>query len=73
MFPDFRQTKISPPTLMIWGTNDGALELKMAHMSGRYIEDFTLKQIEGASHWVQQEEPERVNGYMREFLSARSE
>ena len=62
------KSKVQMPTLMIWGTNDGALEKKMADLSGNYVEDFTLHYIEGASHWVQQEEPQQVNAYMREFL-----
>ena len=56
------------PCLMVWGTSDAALEKEMANMSGDYVEDYTLHFIEGASHWVQQEEPEAVNNYMREFL-----
>ncbi len=66
--PVVPKSKVKMPTLMIWGTNDGALEKKMADLSGNYVEDFTLHYIEGASHWVQQEEPQQVNAYMREFL-----
>ena len=56
------------PVLVVWGTNDLALDKKMAEMSAKYVNDYTLRFIEGASHWVQQEEPTLVNKYIREFL-----
>lgn len=62
-------TKISAPTLIIWGTNDGALDKKLAELSGRFVENVTVEYIEGASHWVQQEEPHQFNSLMRQFLS----
>jgi len=61
--------KIIVPTLIIWGTNDGCLEKCLAEISRQQVERCEVKYIEGASHWVQQEEPELVNQHMREFLS----
>lgn len=60
--------KITTPSLLIWGTNDGALEKEMAELSRKYVEDLTVRYIEGASHWVQQDEPEQFNALMRQFL-----
>jgi pimeloyl-ACP methyl ester carboxylesterase len=60
--------KIPVPTLIIWGTQDGALDIKLAELSSHRVEDCTVEYIEGASHWVQQEEPERVNTLIRQFL-----
>ena len=57
---------------MVWGTKDGALDAKMAELSAGYVEDYTLKYVEGASHWVQQDDPARVNSLIREFLVANS-
>ena len=57
------------PIVLVWGTRDGALHQEMARMSGEYVENFTLHFIEGASHWVQQDEPEMVNKYLAEFLN----
>jgi pimeloyl-ACP methyl ester carboxylesterase len=54
---------------VIWGTNDGALDKKLAELSGRFVEQYSVHYIEGASHWVQQEEPEQFNLLMRQFLS----
>lgn len=65
--PDFRR-KLPMPVLMIWGTGDLALGVELSVMSKNYCSDYTLKQIEGGSHWIQQEEPEFVNKYIREFL-----
>ena len=63
------KTKIIVPTLIIWGTNDGALEKKIAELSSSYCENCSIQYIEGASHWLQQEEPEKVNSSIRDFIS----
>merc|ERR1712150_182541 len=60
--------KVQVPTLIIWGTEDGALEKEMALMSAEYCEDCEVKYIEGCSHWVQQEEPGQTNAFIREWL-----
>ena len=40
-----------------------------AEMSTKYVDnECQIKYIDNASHWVQQEEPELVNQYIREFL-----
>ena len=64
------RSRIPVPVLLIWGTGDQALEKVMAEMTRKYCENLTVRYIEGASHWVQQEEPEAVNQMMREFLAA---
>ncbi len=56
------------PLLLLWGTKDGALSTGMAELSRKYVKDFTLNLVDGASHWVQQDAPELVNKYMTEFL-----
>ncbi|MGB3492950.1 MAG: alpha/beta hydrolase [Elainellaceae cyanobacterium] len=60
---------LSIPTLMIWGEDDTALGLELTHGTDRYVEDLTLQYIPNCSHWVQQEQPDQVNQYMRDFLS----
>jgi len=59
------------PTLLIWGTLDTFLEKKAAEMSSQYAEDFTIKFIESAGHFVQQDDPQQVNLLMRQFLSVK--
>ena len=56
------------PTLLIWGTNDGALDNKLVDDHDKFVKNFTLEKVEGASHWVQQDEPEKVNQLMKDFL-----
>lgn len=56
------------PTLMIWGENDTALGKELTYGTEEYVSDFQIKYIPNCSHWVQQERPELVNQYMREFL-----
>lgn len=57
------------PTLMIWGENDLALGTELTYGTEEYVEDLTIRYIPNCSHWVQQEQPELVNQYIREFLS----
>jgi len=59
------------PTLLIVGTGDLVLEKKAAEMSSQYVEDFTIKFIESAGHFVQQDDPQQVNLLMRQFLSVK--
>jgi epoxide hydrolase 4 len=56
------------PTLMIWGENDTALGKELTYGTEAYVKNFQLKYIPRCSHWVQQEQPDLVNQYMREFL-----
>jgi epoxide hydrolase 4 len=56
------------PTLMIWGENDSALGKELTYGTEAYVKDFQIKYIPNCSHWVQQEQPQLVNQYMRDFL-----
>ncbi len=57
------------PTLLIWGENDSFLSKELTEGTAAYVRDLTLKFIPNCSHWVQQERPELVNQYLREFFS----
>ena len=57
------------PTLMIWGENDTAFGKELTYGTEAYVRDLQIKYIPDCSHWVQQEQPHRVNQYMREFLA----
>jgi len=61
---------VKPPTLIIWGSEDVALETALAQASLQFCQQGQLKVIEGASHWVQQDRPELCNQYIRDFLRA---
>ena len=60
------------PTLMIWGENDTALGKELTYGTEAYVRNFQIKYIPNCSHWVQQEQPQLVNQYMREFLASLS-
>lgn len=58
------------PTLMIWGENDTALGKELTYGTEAYVRNLQIKYIPNCSHWVQQEQPQLVNQYMREFLAS---
>ncbi|TAF08868.1 MAG: alpha/beta hydrolase [Nostocales cyanobacterium] len=57
------------PTLMIWGEQDTALGKELTYGTQEYVRHLQIKYIPDSGHWVQQEQPELVTAYMREFLS----
>ncbi|WAL59801.1 alpha/beta fold hydrolase [Thermocoleostomius sinensis] len=69
-FTSRQWSKLSVPTLLIWGENDAALGVELTYGTEAYVDDFTVRYIPNCSHWVQQEKPTLVNQYMREFLTA---
>ena len=56
------------PTLMIWGEEDVALGKELTYNTQAYVRNLQIKYIANAGHLVQQEQPQLVNQYMREFL-----
>jgi pimeloyl-ACP methyl ester carboxylesterase len=56
-------------TLMIWGEDDTALGKELTYGTEAYVKDFQIRYIPNCSHWVQQEQPELVNQYMRDYLA----
>ena len=59
-----RQALANPlghPTLMIWGEQDRALDIRLVDGTDKLVHDFELVRIPEASHWVQQDVPVRVN------------
>lgn len=58
------------PTLMIWGESDTALGKELTYGTETFVKDFQIKYIPNCSHWVQQEQPQLVIQYMREWLMA---
>ncbi len=62
---------IAVPTLMVWGEHDTALGLELTEGYDGLVEDFTLRRLPDASHWVQQDEPETVNAILADWLAAK--
>jgi pimeloyl-ACP methyl ester carboxylesterase len=61
-------TRISARTLLIWGEQDIALGIELTTGLERWVNDIEIKRIPDSGHWVQQEQPDKVNQYMLEFL-----
>ncbi len=66
--PRLPSPRITVPTLLIWGAGDKFLGREMAQPSIDFCDDGRLEIIEGATHWVQHEEPKRVNELMTDFF-----
>ncbi len=60
---------LTVPTLLIWGEADAALGKELTYGTEKYVQDFRIRYIPHCSHWVQQEQPQLVNQFMREFLN----
>jgi len=60
--------RIHVPTLIVWGTDDAFINREFADESLARCDQGRLVLIDGATHWVQHEEPERVNRLLLEFL-----
>jgi pimeloyl-ACP methyl ester carboxylesterase len=63
------QLRIRMPHLLIWGMEDGALLPVTRDGLDAYCDDLTVREIEGADHWVCHEEPQRVLAHLRDFLA----
>ena len=77
--------KIGVRTLQIFGTADTALSVGAAKLGNAFLRlkyelvediyaktllsDGRLELLEGVSHWVQEEEPEKVNSLISNFLA----
>lgn len=59
---------VTVPTLLIWGTGDTALHVKLSHDTEKFCPNLTVKRIEGGQHFIQQDKPDAVHTLMREFL-----
>lgn len=71
-FSSFWQQKwglLEVPTLMIWGENDTALGKELTYGTEEYVRNFQIRYIPNCSHWVQQERPDLVNEYIRQFVA----
>src|SRR4051794_22635191 len=59
---------VQTPTLMVWGEQDIALGVELTKGYDGLVDDFTLSQLPGASHWVQQDAPGIVNETLAAWL-----
>jgi len=60
---------ITVPTLMVWGEQDIALGVELSEGYEGLVADLTLQRLPDASHWVQQDQPDKVNAIMKAWLN----
>ena len=61
-------TIIQAPTLLIWGTQDTALDTALTYGLESWVPKIQVRRIATSGHWVQQEQPDEVNNLMQRFL-----
>jgi len=61
---------VEVPVRIIWGEQDPFLGKEMVEPSAERCRDATVVRIPEATHWVQHEEPERVNAALIEHFNA---
>jgi pimeloyl-ACP methyl ester carboxylesterase len=61
---------IDTRTLVIWGEQDRALGVELTQGLDRWVRDIQIERLPEASHWVQNDAPERVNELLEAFLDA---
>ncbi|WP_029525981.1 alpha/beta fold hydrolase [Polaromonas glacialis] len=60
--------KVNVPTLVVWAMDDTALPPALLDGLEDFVPRMRLHRVEGATHWIVHEQPERVIGYLQEFL-----
>lgn len=65
---DLGDAKIDIPTLLIWGEEDSALNIKCTEGTEQWVPNIEVHRLPGVSHWVQQEAPEKVNAILQKWL-----
>jgi pimeloyl-ACP methyl ester carboxylesterase len=68
-FAGGRARRIEAPTLVLWGDDDRALGSELLDGLHDVVADLRILRIPDASHWVQQDQPERVNDAILTFLT----
>jgi epoxide hydrolase 4 len=59
---------VNVPTLLIWGEHDIALGIELTTGLERWVKLLEFRPIPDSGHWVQQEQPQKVNQYILDFL-----
>jgi pimeloyl-ACP methyl ester carboxylesterase len=62
--------RIEQQVLVIWGEGDRYLGRELADPPREWVPNARVERLSGASHWVQNDEPEKVNKLLINFLSA---
>jgi pimeloyl-ACP methyl ester carboxylesterase len=59
---------INVPTLVIWGEKDTALTTHNLEGLDEFVPELTIKKIPEGTHWIINEQPDKVNSLIREFI-----
>jgi pimeloyl-ACP methyl ester carboxylesterase len=62
---------VNVPTLVLWGMNDPALLPGLLDGLPGWVPQLQLHRVEGASHWIVHEHPERVALDLQRFLQSK--
>ena len=62
--------RIGAPVLVIWGQKDLFLVPELARPHPALVPNARVERLPDASHWVQQDRPERVNALLLDFLGS---
>jgi pimeloyl-ACP methyl ester carboxylesterase len=63
--------RIKVPTLYVWGSEDAALGRGAAERTAEFVDaEYRFEILEGASHWLPEEAPDRVVPLLLEHLAA---
>jgi pimeloyl-ACP methyl ester carboxylesterase len=65
---DAQTLRVRMPHLVIWGMQDGALLPVSRAALPDYCDDLTVREIEGADHWVVHQRTAEVIGLLRDFF-----
>ena len=65
-----RVRRIEQPVLVIWGERDRYLGKELAEPPVAWVPNARVERLPAASHWVHNDEPERVNQLLLDFLRA---
>jgi pimeloyl-ACP methyl ester carboxylesterase len=64
---------IDVPSLLIWGERDPYLSPSLPERATRWVSDLRIERIPDASHWVQNDVPDRVNRLLIDFFGGQDE
>jgi pimeloyl-ACP methyl ester carboxylesterase len=67
--PSAGPSKVSVPTLVIWGEKDQALVKENLDGLDQHVPDLTVRRIADGTHWVIHEQPALVAAHIREFIA----
>jgi pimeloyl-ACP methyl ester carboxylesterase len=68
-FPNWKQIRVSVPTLAVWSMKDVYGDVNLAQQSVALCEKGELVTLDNATHWSLQDEPDTINALIGGFLA----